>query len=124
MSKSSIGSTTWFVPDGFIPAESSGKLESHESICFLNCNSEDANANITIYFEDQEPIENIVTEVKGNRTKHLRTDLLEKEGKKIPKGVPYAIKIETDLPVIVQFSRMDTTQAENTLMTSMAYPGS
>ncbi|WP_251554602.1 sensory rhodopsin transducer [Neobacillus muris] len=116
------GSTVWYIPDGFIPLKSSGILESHEAICILNCNEQDAETKVTVYFEDQEPIDNIQVLVQGKRTKHIRTDLLEGNGRKIQKGVPYALRLESNLPVIVQFSRMDATQAENTLMTTMAYP--
>lgn len=123
MSIKNKGSRVWYIPDGFIPEKSSGILESHEAICFLNCNEEEAKVYISVYFEDMEPLKNIGVIVLGQRTKHLRTDLLVKEEKKIPKGIPYALKVESDLPIIVQHSRMDSTQSENTLMTTIAYPG-
>jgi len=116
-----IGSRVWVIPDGFIPARSSGSLESHEAICILNCNDKAARIDVTVYFEDRAPLGQIRIELEGQRTKHVRTDLLEKDGNKIPKGIPYALKVESDRNVVVQFSRMDTTQAENTLMTTMAY---
>lgn len=121
MTKKEIGSHVWVVPDGFIPARSSGSLESHEAICLVNCNDTAAHILVTVYFEDQPPIEAIEVSLDGLRTKHVRTDSLEKDGRKIPAGVPYALKVESDRPVVVQFSRMDTTQAENSLMTTMAY---
>ncbi|WP_424766833.1 sensory rhodopsin transducer [Paenibacillus sp. sgz302251] len=37
-------------------------------------------------------------------------------------GVPYAIEVLSDIPIIVQYSRLDSTQAENTLMSTIAYP--
>lgn len=117
-----IGATAWIIPDGFTPVRSSGLLESHEAICIVNCTANRATVNVTVYFEDENPIENIVFVVEGQRTKHVRTDTLEKQGSKIPKGVPYAMKVESDIPIVVQYSRMDATQAENTLMTTMAYP--
>jgi hypothetical protein len=40
----------------------------------------------------------------------------------IPRGVPYAIRIESSVPVTVQYSRMDTTQPALSLMTAIAYP--
>jgi hypothetical protein len=116
------GATHWVIPDGYIPVDSSGKLISHESICVVNLHEQDAHIDITIYFEDQEPIEKISVTVKGKRAKHIRTSSLEKGSKKIPAGVPYALEIESDIPVIVQYSRLDTTQAELALMSTMAYP--
>ncbi|OMF29797.1 hypothetical protein BK133_17520 [Paenibacillus sp. FSL H8-0548] len=116
------GEKHWFIPDGYIPPDSTGALTSHESICVLNCSSEEALINITIYFEDREPLENILVVVQGRRTKHIRTSSLMKEGASIPIGVPYAIEVQSDIRIIVQYSRLDSTQAENTLMSTMAFP--
>jgi hypothetical protein len=120
--KRQFGEYIWMIPDGFLPAMSSGILESHEAICLLNCNPEKATIHVTIYFEDRDPIRDIEFHVPGDRTKHIRTDLMDKDGAVIPRGIPYAMKVESDIPVIVQHSRMDSTQAENTLMTTIAYP--
>ncbi|MFB5663660.1 sensory rhodopsin transducer [Alteribacillus sp. HJP-4] len=122
MKNSSIGETHWFIPDGFIPPLSSGSQPSHESICVLNSGDEPANLTITIFFEDREPLENIPYTLPGRRTKHIRTSLLEVNGDKIPEAVPYAIEVESDTPVIVQYSRLDSTQPELALMSTMAFP--
>jgi hypothetical protein len=116
------GATRWLIPDGYIPEKSSGQLTSHESICVLNCASQDAQLKITIYFEDRDPIEDIPVTVAGRRTYHIRTSLLRKGEASIPVGVPYAIEVVSDIPVIVQYSRLDATQAENALMSVVAYP--
>jgi hypothetical protein len=116
------GEKVWYVPDGFIPETSSGRLVSHESVCVLNTSSEEALLRFTIFFEDREPIEDIMMVVPGRRTRHIRTSSLRKDGQPIPAGVPYAMEIVSDIPVIVQYSRLDSTQAENALMSVMAYP--
>ncbi|MFC4306521.1 sensory rhodopsin transducer [Cohnella boryungensis] len=118
----SRGEKLWYIPDGYIPENSSGQLTSHESICVLNTASEDALLKITIFFEDREPLEDIMVVVGARRTKHIRTSSLHKEGAPIPVGVPYAIEVESDIPIIVQYSRLDSTQAENALMSVIAYP--
>lgn len=115
------GEKHWFIPDGFIPPSSTGELISHESVCVLNCSSEEALISFTIYFEDRDPIEDILVVVQGRRTKHIRTSSLQKNGASIPVGVPYAIEVNSDIPIIVQYSRLDSTQAENTLMSTIAY---
>jgi len=117
-----FGSKTWFIPDGFIPVESSEDLISHEAVCLLNCNNEIAEIYFTIYFEDQDPLVDIEVLLEGNRTKHLKTKLIKQGDKGIPKGVPYAIKVSSNIPIIVQYSRMDTTQPANTLMTTIGHP--
>ncbi|CAM4373916.1 sensory rhodopsin transducer [Paenibacillus tarimensis] len=116
------GEKHWVIPDGYIPEHSSGELTSHESVCVLNCSSEEALLRFTIFFEDREPMEDILVVVPGRRTKHIRTSSLMKEGMPIPVGVPYAIEVKSDIDVIVQYSRLDSTQAENALMSVMAYP--
>ncbi|MFD2706067.1 sensory rhodopsin transducer [Salibacterium lacus] len=116
------GETHWIIPDGFIPPESSGTQTSHESICVLNLQEKTANVNVSAYFEDREPLKDIHVQVHRERTSHIRTVSLEKDGQKIPEGVPYAIEVESDVPVVVQYSRLDSTQPELALMSTMAYP--
>ncbi|ANE45329.1 hypothetical protein SY83_02145 [Paenibacillus swuensis] len=119
---SSAGFTVWYIPDGYIPEDSAGKLVSHESVCVLNSGSMDATVEFTIFFEDRDPIEGINVGVPGRRTRHIRTSMLTNGSATIPVGVPYAIQVTSDLPVIVQYSRLDSTQAENALMSTMAFP--
>lgn len=122
MNQKRAGDSHWIIPDAYIPPESTGDLISHESICVLNCNNETANLFITIYFEDRDPMEDIQVEVLGKRTNHIRTSSLEKNSEKIPLGAPYAIEITSDIPIVIQYSRLDTTQPELALMSTMAYP--
>jgi len=61
--------------------------------------------------------------VPAERTRHLRLDRAEQIGGfSVPVGVPYAIRVRSNVPITVQYSRLDTTQAQCTLMTTMAYP--
>ncbi|MCR2806474.1 sensory rhodopsin transducer [Paenibacillus soyae] len=117
-----LGEKHWIIPDGFIPPDSSGNLTSHESVCVLNTSSEEAMLLFTVFFEDREPLENMMFVVPARRTKHIRTSALHKGGTGIPVGVPYAIEVRSDIPVVVQYSRLDSTQAENALMSTMAFP--
>lgn len=117
-----LGSKIWIIPDGFLPLKSSGDFQSHEAVCVLNLGNKDANINLSIYFEDREPMENFKAVCGAKRTNHIRLDkIVDSQGNKIPVNIPYAIKVESDEPIIVQHSRMDTTQAEMTLMTTIAY---
>ncbi len=116
----SEGARVWLVPDGFIPEESSGSQESHEAVCVLNTSRDEARLLISVYFEDREPVKDVEVVVPPERTRHIRTESLD--GAEIPRGVPYALRVESSVPVVVQCSRMDTTQAALSLMTAMAYP--
>lgn len=117
-----IGKKLWVIPDGFLPEKSNGDFVSHEAICVLNTGDKDAKLKITVYFEDREPMENFNSICSAKRTNHIRLDkLTDKDNNKIPVGVPYALLVESDQKIVVQHSRMDTTQAEMALMTSIAY---
>lgn len=117
------GARVWLIPDGYLPARSSGDQVSHEAICFLNTGAEEAHVMIAFYFEDRDPIKDVRVVVGAERTLHLRTDVpAALGGAEIPHGVPYAIRVESDVPICVQHSRMDTSQDALTLMTTMAHP--
>jgi len=121
--KEAIGKKVWIIPDGFLPEKSNGDFVSHEAICVLNTGALDANIRITVYFEDREPMDTFSAVCGARRTNHIRLDKIkDQNGKEIPRGVPYALTVESDQPIVVQHSRMDTTQAEMTLMTTIAYP--
>ena len=122
--KSGIGKLIWCIPDCFYPSVSSpGHYISHEAICVLNTGKEDAQIKLTLYFEDREPILGFQAVCGAERTNHIRLDKLKSDdGQAIPQDVPYAIMVVSDQPVIVQYSRLDTTQAEMGLMTTMAFP--
>ncbi len=116
----SEGARVWLVPDGFIPERSTGVQESHEAICVLNTSVEQARLSISFYFEDRDPVKDVEVVVPPERTRHLRTDKLDDV--EIPRGVPYAVRIESNVPVTVQCSRMDTTQPALSLKTAIAHP--
>lgn len=47
----------WLISDMYYPSESiDGPIKSHEAICVLNTNDQDAGLTITLYFEDREPM--------------------------------------------------------------------
>ncbi|WP_408096609.1 sensory rhodopsin transducer [Peredibacter sp. HCB2-198] len=114
-----IGKNNWAIAEGYIPKESHGKfpeLESHETVCMLNAGDSPANVEIMIYFSDREPLGPFHEVVEARRTKHLRFNSLE-----IPKGKDFASTIKSDVPIVVQHTRLDSRQAENALMTTIAY---
>lgn len=122
--KKAGGERIWYIPDCYYPEITSpGHYVSHEAICVLNTGMEDAEIKLTLYFEDRDPIDNFKAICPARRTKHIRLDQIkDDDGNGVPKGVPYAIMVESSCPIIVQYSRLDTTQAEIGLMTTMAYP--
>ncbi|NLO81466.1 MAG: hypothetical protein GX094_00140 [Clostridiales bacterium] len=118
------GKCVWYIPDCYYPSTSSpGHYVSHEAVCVLNPGKEDAHIKLTLYFEDREPMRDFCAVCKAERTNHIRLDQIkDADGNGVPQDVPYAIMVESDQPIIVQYSRLDTTQAEMSLMTTIAYP--
>jgi hypothetical protein len=121
---SGIGKHRWAIAEGYIPEGGHGpeELQSHETACILNTNDEDASVEIRAYFADREPAGPYRVVVPARRTVHVRFDKLE-DPEPVPRSTEYASTIESDLPIVVQHTRLDSRQAENALMTTIAFPG-
>jgi len=118
-----IGKRRWAIAEGYIPEESHGpepEMTSHETACILNANDEDATVQIRVYFADREPAGPYTVTVPAHRTKHVRFNDLD-DPEPVPRATEYASVIESDLPIVVQHTRLDSRQAENALMTTLAY---
>lgn len=115
------GHCVWFIPDCYWPADGTkAPYESHESICVLNTSGVDAEITFTLYFEDREPEYGYHASCGAQRAHHVRMDRqVSESGKTIPRGVPYAVRVESSTPVWVQYSRCDTTQTDMAFMTAM-----
>jgi hypothetical protein len=120
----SIGRRRWAIAEGWIPARSNGpepELLSHETACLLNAGDEEAHVEITVFFADRDPIVYRLT-VAPRRTRHVRFNDLE-DPEPVPRATDYASVIESDVPIVVQHTRLDSRQAENALLSTIAFPG-
>jgi hypothetical protein len=118
-----IGRTVWAIPEGYIPAGSHGphpEMTSHETACILNAADRDAHVEITVYFADRDPAGPYRITVPARRTKHVRFNDL-KEPEPVPVATEYASVLVSDVPIVVQHTRLDSRQAENALMTTIAW---
>jgi len=117
------GKKVWIVPDGYIPSAGNMSIPGHECICILNTGDEDAKIQITVFFEDREPIKSEWFSVKAKRTIHAWLNKPELIGNlHIPIEVPYSLLIESDKNIVVQLSRMDTRLNNMALLSVVAYP--
>jgi len=120
----SIGHRVWAIAEGYIPPASTGttrELVSHETVCILNAGSEAAHVEITVYFADRAPVGAYRFTVDAQRTRHLRfNDFAEPQP--VPKGTDFSSVIESDVPVVVQHTRLDTRQPALALLSTMAHP--
>ena len=118
-----LGKTRWAIPEGYIPQSSTGssrQMISHEAACILNAGDTDAHVAITVLFTDREPAGPYRITVPARRTLHLRFNELE-DPESIPRNADYASVIESDVPIVVQHTRLDSRQAELALLTTLAY---
>lgn len=119
-----VGRRHWAIAEGYIPATSTGssrEFESHETACLLNASDQDAHVSITVFFANREPAGPYSVEVPAKRTRHVRFNDLESP-EPIPKGTDYSSLIESDVPIVVQHTRLDSRQAANALLSTMAFP--
>jgi len=118
-----IGRKRWAIAEGYIPSESAFSdraLVSHETACILNAGDNDAQVRITIFFANREPVGPYRVRVQARRTLHLRFNDLD-DPQPIPRDADYASVFESDVPIIVQHTRLDSRRAEIALLSTMAY---
>jgi hypothetical protein len=117
-----IGRKRWAIAEGYIPSQSAftdRTLVSHETACILNAGDRDAHVTITIFFANREPVGPYRVTVAARRTLHLRFNDLEEHS--IPRDTDYASIFESDVPIIVQHTRLDSRRAELALLSTVAY---
>jgi len=119
-----FGALRWVIADGYIPERSNGpepEMTSHETASILNTGPHRVRVEITLYFSDRDPLGPYLVFVEPHRTLHLRfNDLAEPEP--VPRGTDYAAVIESDHPIVVQHTRLDSRQAANALVSTVAFP--
>lgn len=117
------GKRLWAIAEGYIPGDSTGEgraFESHETACILNAGDRPAHIAVTIFFTDREPAGPYSVEVPARRTLHMRfNDLSDPEP--VPRDTDYASVFESDVPVVIQHTRLDSRQAELALLSTIAF---
>jgi hypothetical protein len=113
------GAKTWYFPDGYLPEKTNnGEMEAHEALMLFNTNEQEADVLIDIYFSDRDPVKDISLRVGAERIKTLRLDdSNDIGGLDIPALIQYSIRVRSNVNIVAQFGRLDTTQ------TNMAYYG-
>jgi hypothetical protein len=122
----SIGSRAWAIAEGYIPPggthEEDRRFRSHETACLLNAGDEDAHVELTLYFSDRDPVGPYRVTVPARRTLHLRFNDLD-DPKPVPRDTDYASLIVSDVPIVVQHTRLDSRQPALALLSTVAYDG-
>ena len=118
------GKKKWYIVDGYRPSvqpDPDAVYEGHESIMILNTNDRDAHVQISVYFEDREPVENIPFLVPAKRIRCFKSnDAQALGGLEIGVGIQYSMSLKSDVGVIVQYGRLDVQQPNMAYMALMA----
>lgn len=120
-----LGRKRWAIAEGYIPSQSTGphpQMSSHETACILNAGHQDAHVAITICCSDRPAIGPSRVLVPAQRTPHLRFNDLT-DSAPIPRDTDYAGVFESDVPIAVQDTRLDSRQAKNALLSTIAFAG-
>jgi len=117
------GKIDWAFAAGRIPFLTHGRepeMTSHDKIAVLNLSGEEAVLEICIFYEDEAPK---VYEVKlrPRRLKKIRfNDLIDPEAIRMERN--FSCFVKSNVPVVIQYSRMNTGSGTNAEMTTMGYP--
>jgi hypothetical protein len=121
--RTAIGRKIWAIAEGYIPSggiSGDRKLTPHETACILNAGDEDAQITITLYFTDREPVGPYRVRVPARRTLHLQfNDLRDPEP--VPLDTDYASVIESNVPIVVQHTRLDSRDPNIALLSTIAF---
>ena len=98
-------------------------MTSHETACILNAGDKEAHVRITVFFSDRDAVGPYQLTVPARRTRHVRFNDLTSPAP-IPKGKDFSSVIESDVPVVVQHTRLDSRQEANALLSTIAFAAS
>jgi hypothetical protein len=118
-----IGHRRWAIAEGYIPSQSVSQehaLVSHETCCMLNAGEQDADVEITLYFESRGPVGPYRVKVGAKRTLHLRFNDL-KDPEPVPRDTSYSSVVVSSVPIVVQHTRLDSRHPNIALLSTTAY---
>ena len=117
------GSKKWIIPGVHIPFKSTGiepVMVSQDRIAILNLQPGPVKIHLTVYQAGMDPVSGYILEIQGQRLKKIRlNDLIDPYPLYL--DTDYALLIEADRQVIVQFLRMNTGNGNAAIMGTMGY---
>jgi hypothetical protein len=107
-----MGRKRWAIAEGYM-------ILSRDRV-HSQCGDQEAHVTITILFADREPVGPYRVTVAARRTLHLRFNDLEQPAA-VPRDTDYSSLFESDVPIILQHTRMDSRRSEVSLLSTIAY---
>lgn len=116
------GRRVWVFPDAERPPQGDGELRGHESIILLNVHPEAAVVTLTLYFSDGKKPISFEASVKAESVRCLRTDCAtDMQGNVVPISEQYSIVLESSIPLVAQYGRLDNRQSNLAYYTTIGY---
>lgn len=104
------GRTSWVFSAGFAPSASTGvepEFTSRNTLCLLNTGNQAACIELTVYYDDADPVGPYEVLVEPQRVKHQRiNDLIDPQAVMLDQ--PYGLVVESDRPVVAQLYYLDS----------------
>jgi hypothetical protein len=118
-----LGKRRWAISAGCVPSRSNGvepAFTSRDQFSVLNAGPTMANLRVRVLYERHSPIGTYRLTIAARRVRIFRVnDLIFPEAVRLDE--PYGLLMESDCPVVVQFTRQDTRQVANAHMMTMAF---
>jgi len=105
-----VGKKVWVFADGDLPPQGDEEPLGHEALMVLNTSRKDAQLNLSLYFEDKDPVTDVTITIPAQRVTCTRMDYpVGDQQVHIPEG-QYALVVESSEPVVAVFGRLDRRQ--------------
>ena len=116
------GKKNWIIPDCELPPEGEGALKGHESVIVVNDSKKTAHIKVKLFFVDKDAYEGIEWTVEPGRVKCFRmNNPADMSGYIVEKETQYAMKLESDTRIVVQYGRLDNRQTNLAYYTTLGY---
>ncbi|MBQ8508552.1 MAG: hypothetical protein IJ493_01455 [Clostridia bacterium] len=117
-----IGKKVWIIPDCELPPPGEGELKGHESVIVVNDSDRDATIAVTLYFTDRGCIDTIRWTVGAKRVRCFRMNNTDDMcSVVVPFETQYAMKLDSDEKIVVQYGRLDNRQVNLAYYTTLGY---
>ncbi|MDK1387715.1 sensory rhodopsin transducer [Sinorhizobium sp. 8-89] len=118
-----FGKKRWAIAGGHIPLESNGpepEFTSRDELAVLNCSDSAARIRMHIHYADRPAVGPYELEIAPRRVRHIRfNDLIFPEA--LPLDEAFGAVIDADVPVVVQFTRLDGGTRARSAVATAAY---
>ncbi len=118
----SVGKKYWIIPDCELPPEGEGVLKGHESVIIVNDTDKTAKIDVKLFFADKDCYDKITWTVEPKRVRCFRMNNVDDMcGYVVPLETQYAMKLSSNVKIVVQYGRLDNRQTNLAYYTTLAY---